>query len=83
MASRNFPASIFSLALALQTEIGFSIFWRPGGRRGLFGRADRSETQRKSESIFLILDSAGWGDENQLPMKNKSPAGCYGEQERL
>jgi hypothetical protein len=32
---------------------------------------------------FLILDSAGWGDENQLPMKNKSPAGCYGEQKTL
>jgi hypothetical protein len=31
----------------------------------------------------LILNSAGWGDENQPPMKNKSPVGCYGEQKRL
>jgi putative flavoprotein involved in K+ transport len=42
------------VALALQTEIRLSIFWRPGGRRGLFGGADRSETKRKSQSVFII-----------------------------
>ena len=42
------------VALALQTEIGFSIFWRTWGRRGLFGGADRRETKRKSESVLLI-----------------------------
>ena len=57
-------------ALALQTEIRFSIFRRTCGRRGLSGGTDRRETKRKSESVFLIrLDSAGLGDGNQLPMK--------------
>ena len=52
----QFPGIYFlGLALALQTEIGFSIFRWPCGRRGLSGGADRRETERKSESVFLMF----------------------------